>query len=433
MKFDISGEKIWEKRYSLDKSIYVCDVLETSKGDFLIIGVIPSSDKYVIIKTDPSGEFLWQKEIKTNLGDYLLYGHVLNESADNTFIFGIKKSLIKIDYMGNTLLTRDLDYNLTYLEIDTHGDILLGGDRKFEKLDQQFNSIYQVNLTGTVICIESLTQGGYCLLVGRISYRKASLLVRLEENGEELWNQNIREGAHYLSQTSDGGFIITGFLYGTELFGLRLLKVDEYGNFFTVVLNSNLVSNEPKVYSNYKIEWYSNGIEKVNILLSTDGGVRWEYLVENYPSDSSHFNWYVSNTVSDNCLLRIEDSANPELFYLTPTTFNISNVDMYDYISINEIKMWISNNGEGSHDPLTGGNGFYWPGGENGTKSAIFQDGLLYGGKAGGILSVNGNMYRQGLIPGAILENGNRDKPLKFEIYPLQNQKRTGRIFTGRS
>ncbi len=35
--------------------------------------------------------------------------------------------------------------------------------------------------------------------------------------------------------------------------------------------------------------------------------------------------------------------------------------DHYNFIAINEIKMWVSNNGDGSHDPNTDGNGLYWP------------------------------------------------------------------------
>ena len=45
--------------------------------------------------------------------------------------------------------------------------------------------------------------------------------------------------------------------------------------------------------------------------------------------------------------------------------------DHYNYISINEIKMWVSNNGYGSHDPHTDAAGFYWPGGDNGTQTVL--------------------------------------------------------------
>ncbi|PJA96532.1 MAG: hypothetical protein CO129_05940, partial [Ignavibacteriales bacterium CG_4_9_14_3_um_filter_34_10] len=62
--------------------------------------------------------------------------------------------------------------------------------------------------------------------------------------------------------------------------------------------------------------------------------------------------------------------------------------DDYDFISINQVFMWVSNNGDGSHDPRTDGSGFYWPGGRNASITAIFEDGLIYGGKIGSEIRV---------------------------------------------
>ena len=41
----------------------------------------------------------------------------------------------------------------------------------------------------------------------------------------------------------------------------------------------------------------------------------------------------------------------------------VSGNDLYNYIAINQVLMFQANNGDGSHDPSTDGNGFYWPGG----------------------------------------------------------------------
>jgi hypothetical protein len=94
--------------------------------------------------------------------------------------------------------------------------------------------------------------------------------------------------------------------------------------------------------------------------------------------------------------------------------------DDYNYIAVNQIKMWFSNNGDGSHDPLTDGNGLYWPGGVNAVKSAVFQDGLIFGGKLNGETRVNGNTHRQGLQAGKII-NGLPDDPSlpKYRIYKI--------------
>jgi hypothetical protein len=96
--------------------------------------------------------------------------------------------------------------------------------------------------------------------------------------------------------------------------------------------------------------------------------------------------------------------------------------DHYKYIAANQILMWVSNNGDGSHDPFTDANGFYWPGGENAVLSAIFEDGLIYAGKLGREVRMNGNTHRQGLQAGKILDDGNADDPTleKYRVYRIK-------------
>ncbi len=85
------------------------------------------------------------------------------------------------------------------------------------------------------------------------------------------------------------------------------------------------------------------------------------------------------------------------------SSFNKPNTnDFYTYIAINQIKMYISNNGDGSYEPVSGAQGFFWPGGENAQIGAIFEDGLIWGGKVSGEIRVNGSAYRHGLQAGPI-------------------------------
>ena len=98
------------------------------------------------------------------------------------------------------------------------------------------------------------------------------------------------------------------------------------------------------------------------------------------------------------------------------------NNDDYKYIAINEIKMWVSNNGDGSHDPSTDAGGFHWPGGKLAKKTAIFEDGLIWGYIAGTDTLVNGNTHRQGLQAGKIFSTGvadDSDNP-RYRIYKIR-------------
>jgi len=96
--------------------------------------------------------------------------------------------------------------------------------------------------------------------------------------------------------------------------------------------------------------------------------------------------------------------------------------DNYSFIATNEIKMWVSNNGDGSHDPTTDGSGFYWPGGKWAEKAAIFEDGLVWGCIAGKDTLVNGNTFYQGLQAGKILSDGTADDPdnPRYRVYKIQ-------------
>jgi hypothetical protein len=105
-----------------------------------------------------------------------------------------------------------------------------------------------------------------------------------------------------------------------------------------------------------------------------------------------------------------------------PGIFKPATNDHYNYIAINEVFMWVSNNGDGSHDPNTDGSGFYWPGGRLAQKAAIFEDGLIWGAIINGDTIVNGNTHRQGLQAGKILPSGTADDPNnpRYRVYKIR-------------
>lgn len=117
-------------------------------------------------------------------------------------------------------------------------------------------------------------------------------------------------------------------------------------------------------------------------------------------------------------LVNADDKINENKKQLNKTNTNDNN----QYIAINQIFMWVSNNGMGSHDPRTDGSGFYWPGGENATISAIYEDGMIWGAKVGREIRVNGSVYRHGLQAGKILPNGEADNPNdgKYRVYKIR-------------
>lgn len=99
-----------------------------------------------------------------------------------------------------------------------------------------------------------------------------------------------------------------------------------------------------------------------------------------------------------------------------------NNNDFSEYIAINQILMWISNNGMGSHDPRVDQSGFFWPGGIGATQTAIFSDGLIWGARVGREIRTGGATYRYGLQAGKILDNGEADDPglSKYRVYKIR-------------
>jgi len=85
-------------------------------------------------------------------------------------------------------------------------------------------------------------------------------------------------------------------------------------------------------------------------------------------------------------------------------TFNtVSGSPVYKKFNINNISTWIKNDGEADINP-SGNSGFEYP--RMSGKTAIFQSGLLWGGTVGGQIRVGGSVFRQGTVPGKILNSG---------------------------
>jgi hypothetical protein len=102
-------------------------------------------------------------------------------------------------------------------------------------------------------------------------------------------------------------------------------------------------------------------------------------------------------------------------------TYKTNTNDITEFIAINQILMYFANNGMGSYNPITNGSGLVWPGGINGTVAAIFEDGLLFGGKVGTETRVGGSTYRYGLAAGPILPGVTSDASNpKYKIYRIR-------------
>ena len=92
-----------------------------------------------------------------------------------------------------------------------------------------------------------------------------------------------------------------------------------------------------------------------------------------------------------------------------------------DYISVNNVRMWVNNYGRGSHNPDTDGPGFYWSSTSDTEKTLIFSDGLFWMGKIDNNLYSSGNYSRVGVIPGTVDSDiPSQATKNKFRVYKIR-------------
>ncbi len=77
-----------------------------------------------------------------------------------------------------------------------------------------------------------------------------------------------------------------------------------------------------------EITWESAFIADVKIEFSSDNGQTWTNIIESTSANTRSFDWEAPNVVSDECLVKISDVANPDVFSITESPFTLSNLDL---------------------------------------------------------------------------------------------------------
>ena len=188
-------------------------VQQTTDGGYIIAGLsveFDISDVY-LVKTDQFGDTLWTKVYggispdeafsvqQTDDNGYIVAGNSMSFGPSFLSIY-----LLKTDSLGDTLWTRAHGWGfMTYC--------------------------YSVQITSDS-----------CYIIAGISqdYGEApdACLVKIDANGDILWTQSYGgddyDWAYSVQQTSDNGYIITGFTesYGAGAYDVYLIKTDSMGD-----------------------------------------------------------------------------------------------------------------------------------------------------------------------------------------------------------
>lgn len=272
IKTDTNGDTAWTRQYRLGVLSQSFDVVQTSDSGFITTGTTCPDmgwDPYpFLIKTDKNGDLIWTKKydmlgkgmrvFQMNDGGYVVIGET---SAPY-----INPFAIRTDGSGNPVWCKRyggnvFDWVFDAVKTTDNGFAISGQTNSFGagnldayllRIDSVGTPMYfkSYGTLGTE-CADGLSQtsdGGFAMtgyainshVVGQdTTWLHGIFLLRLDANGDTLW-KNIYKVAqatpqpssawgYAVVQTNDSGFAITGTCNDNLYSATALLKTDQYG------------------------------------------------------------------------------------------------------------------------------------------------------------------------------------------------------------
>jgi hypothetical protein len=216
-KLDAKGNELWSHAYGGDNNVLVTGGAQTPDGGGLLLATVlyfpESGDDVWLLKVDENGNQVWSRTweegsigardlVQTADGNYLITGsYSPSDGADpnEDFMF------VKIDPEGNELWT------------STFGDP--------DMID--YGSVLAQTMDGGFVAAGERVADLY-------TWNADISLVKIDEDGELLWEQIIETDAHCMFGTilqhPDGGYVIAGSAFNGRAFDIFMIKTDAEGN-----------------------------------------------------------------------------------------------------------------------------------------------------------------------------------------------------------
>ena len=257
----------WEKTYGGANNDEGYCVQQTFDGGYIIVGDTYSNETesydVYLIKTDSNGIPQWEKTLytasdsfarsirQTSDGGYIIAGYTIPFGSSNNADICI----IKTDSSCNPQWERNfgasnMEYGESVEQTSDGGYIVTGctysygtgGDVYLIKIDSFGNLLWEKNFGGRDFesghSIQQTADGGFIITGCTSSYGSGIFdvyLIKTDSQGDSQWSQtfggNDWDEGQSVRQTSDGGFIITGYTYsyGAGLGDVYLIKTDDSG------------------------------------------------------------------------------------------------------------------------------------------------------------------------------------------------------------
>jgi len=271
LKLDSNGNKVWEKTYGGTYDDVANYIQQTSDGGYIVAGYTFSlgsgyADAYVV-RIDAYGNRIWDRvygggyddEIyciqQAKDGGYIAVGSTYSKGSGYSDIY-----ILKIDAYGNGMW--DTVYSSTYDDIayfvqqTVDGGYVVAGSTDFFgaggrnvnvyviKIDMYGNRVWERTYGGkyddAVNCIQLTNDGGYILAGWTESFGAGGwdvYMIKTDAYGNKTWEKtyggSYDDVGYFVQQTSDGGYIITGYTKSfdsTHAGDVYMIRTDATGN-----------------------------------------------------------------------------------------------------------------------------------------------------------------------------------------------------------
>ncbi len=305
IKTNSNGDTLWTRIFGGSGSDIGYSVRQTTDGGYIITGMTPMSGLCVyLIKTNSNGDSLWTRTFgganpdcgysvqQTTDGGYIILGSTRSYGAGSADVY-----LIKTNSNGDSLWTRtyggtSYDCGHSVRQTSDGGYIIAGetssygagsSDFYLIKTDGNGDSLWTRTFGGISddkgYSVQQTIDGGYIVAGYTYSFGTSSYdvyLIKTKSNGDSLWTRtfggNDSERGYSVQQTTDGGYIITGW---TESYGAG------YSDVYLINTNSNGDSLWTRTFGG------TDDDKGYSIQQTTDGGYIISGETWSYGADSS--------------------------------------------------------------------------------------------------------------------------------------------------